>query len=78
MSRLKKDEFYIVVVNIGEGTYLARKISYSDLENGFNYATVYHLCNVYEFNKKGQTLADVRKFCKELYKQCFEGRICTD
>ena len=77
MARLKKDEFYIVAVNRAAGTYDARKVSYIDIENGFNYATVYPFCEIYEFNQKGQALADVRRFCKELDNQGFQGRICT-
>ena len=78
MSRLKKDEFYVVAVNRGRATYYARKISYSDLEDGFKYAAVFPFCDVYEFNLKGQTLADVRRFCKDLERQGFSGTINTN
>ena len=46
--------------------------------NGIRYSAVYTNCMVYEFNQKGQTLADVRKFCKELDMQGFRGQIITD
>lgn len=79
MSRLKKDEFYTVAVNQGAGTYFARKWSFTEIEEkGIRWASVYPNCMVYEFNQKGQTLADVRKFCKELDKQGFRGQIITD
>lgn len=79
MSRLKKDEFYVVAVNQGAGTYFARKWSFTEIEEeGIRWASVYPNCMVYEFNQKGQTLADVRKFCKELDKQGFTGRIYTE
>ena len=83
MSRLKKDEFYVVAVNQAAGVYKAEKWNINDIwsnENpgGVRWAARYPFCMVYEFDQKGQTLADVRKFCKELDKQGFKGRIYTN
>ena len=76
MSRLKKDEFYVIAVNQAAGVYKAEKWCYNDIEkNSVRWAARYPFCMVYEFDQKGQTLADVRKFCKELDKQGYEGTI---
>lgn len=82
MSRLKKDEFYVVAVNQAAGVYKAEKWCYNELwcndnPSGVRWSNVYPFCMVYEFNQKGQTLADVRKFCRELDKQGFKGTIYT-
>lgn len=71
MARLSKDEFYVVAVNRAVGVYTVDKWHVDDIwsnENpgGVGWAAVYPFCMVYNDFK---SLAEVRKFCKELDKE---------
>ena len=83
MTRLKKDEFYVVAVNLAAGTYRAEKWRIDEMwsnENpgGVRWSAVYPHCMVWEFNRMRETLKDVRMFCEQLDRKGFYGTICTD